>query len=88
MFFWEKFAEKLPPKYIMSNKPNPSYLATATFDEDVVREDLRRTIKAAKENGLCVEFLLKDISTVRKDPKRLWRWAEIATEETMNSILK
>lgn len=84
----EKFAEKLPPKYIMSNKPNPSYLATATFDEDVVREDLRRTIKVAKENGLCVEFLLKDISTVRKDPKRLWRWAEIATEETMNSVLK
>ena len=83
----EKFAEKLPKKYIMSNKPNPSFLACDSFNEDVVREDLRRTIKAAKHNGLCLEFLLKDLSTVKNDPQRLWRWSEIALEETMNSVL-
>ena len=83
----EHFAEVLPKKYIMSNKPNPSYLAESTFDEEVVRADLRRTIAAAKTNGLGLEFLLKDISTVKNDPQRLWRWSEIAMEETMNAVL-
>jgi len=83
----EHFASVLPKKYIMSNKPNPSYLAESSFDEEVVRKDLRRTIAAAKANGLGLEFLLKDISTVKNDPRRLWRWAEIALEETENAAL-
>ena len=83
----EHFAATLPKKYIMSNKPSPSFLASTTFDEDVVRKDIRRTIKAAKDHGLCLELLLKDISTVKNDPQRLWRWSEIALEETMNSVL-
>ena len=83
----EHFAAVLPKKYIMSNKPNPSYLAESTFDEDVVRTDIRRTINAAKNNGLGLEFLLKDISTVKNDPQRLWKWSEIVLEETMNSVL-
>ena len=81
----EHFAETLPKKYIMSNKPNPALLAGDTFDEEAVRADLRRTIRAAKQNGVCLEMILKDISTVRYDPKRLWRWAEIAREETENA---
>ncbi|MBQ9084671.1 MAG: hypothetical protein IJY24_03350 [Clostridia bacterium] len=83
----EHFASVLPKKYIMSNKPTPSYLAGSSFDEDIVREDIRRTIKAAKENGLGLELLLKDISTVRNDPARLWRWSEIAAEETANAAI-
>lgn len=83
----EHFAAVLPKKYIMSNKPNPSYLAESTFDEDVVRTDIRRTINAAKNNGLGLEFLLKDISTVKNDPQRLWKWSDIVLEETMNSVL-
>ncbi|MBQ6824845.1 MAG: hypothetical protein IJN82_06260 [Clostridia bacterium] len=78
----EEFARKLNKKYIMSNKPNPALLAAPTFDEEAVRADLRRTMQAARENGLALEMLLKDISTVKNDPARLWRWAEIAAEET------
>ncbi len=83
----EHFAATLPKKYIMSNKPTPAYFVGATFDEEVVRKDLRRTIALAKQNDLCLELLLKDISTVENDPTRLWRWSEIALEETMNSVL-
>ena len=36
---------------------------------------------------LLSDRLLKDISTVRNDPARLWRWAEIALEETVNAVL-
>ncbi len=83
----ERFAANLPKKYIMSNKPNPALLAQTSFDEDAVRADLRRTVAAAKNNGLRLEMLLKDISTVHNDPRRLWRWAEIADEETARAAL-
>lgn len=81
----EHFAEVLPKKYIMSNKPNPALLAGDTFDEELVRADLRRTMDAAKQNGVALELILKDVSTVRYDPQRLWRWAEIASEEAKRS---
>ena len=83
----EHFAATLPKKYIMSNKPDPAYLAHSSFDEELVRKDLRRTIAAAKAHGLGLELLLKDITTVKGDPRRLWRWSEIALEETMNAVL-
>jgi len=30
-------------------------------------------------------LILKDISTVKYEPQRLWRWAEIAAEETLRA---
>ena len=77
----EAFAEKLPKSIIMSNKPTPALLAGDSFDEDAVRRDLRRTIAAARRNGKALEMILKDISTVRYQPQRLWRFSEIALEE-------
>ncbi len=78
----ENFARKLPKGYVMSNKPTPAVLAYDSFDESAARGDLRRTILAARENNVPLEMILKDVSTVRYDPKRLWRWAEIAIEES------
>lgn len=80
----EHFAEVLPKKYIMSNKPNPALLAAGTFDEELIRADLRRTMEAAKRYNVPLEMILKDISTLQNDPTRLWRWAQIAAEETAN----
>lgn len=77
----EKFAERLEKKYIMSNKPTPAYLAGKTVNWDVVRADLRRTVTAARENGVRLEMILKDLSTVQYDPSRLSTWAKIALEE-------
>ena len=77
----EAFAEKLPKHIIMSNKPSPAMLAGESFDEEAVRADLRRTIEAARKNGVQLEMILKDISTVRYQPQRLWRYSEIALEE-------
>ncbi len=80
----ESFAEKLPKKYIMSAKPSPAFLSGDVMDEEAVRKDLRRTINCAKENGIALELILKDISTVRNDPSRLCRWSQIAKEEVMS----
>ena len=77
----EPFAEKMPVYCVMSNKPNPAYLANGTLNEDVVRADIRRTIAAAKAHDRSLELILKDISTVKHNPACLWRWQEIAMEE-------
>ena len=77
----EAFAEKMPATIIMSNKPSPAFLAGDSFDEDVVRKDIRRTVDAARKNGKKLEMILKDVSTIRYDPQRLRRYSEIATEE-------
>jgi hypothetical protein len=31
-------------------------------------------------NDICLEIIMKDISTVRYQPQRLWEWVEIAGE--------
>lgn len=77
----EAFAEKLPKTIVMSNKPTPAVLAGDSFDEEAVRSDIRRSIKAARDYGKTLEMIIKDVSTVRYDTSRLIRFCEIATEE-------
>jgi hypothetical protein len=64
--------------YVMSRKPNPAILAEDDWHPDRARADLRNFLEHARE---ChVELIMKDISTVRYQPRRLWEWAAIATE--------
>ncbi len=80
----EVFASKLPKGYVMSNKPTPALLAVDSMNYDEVRADIRRTMKAAKDNNVNLELILKDISTARYEPQRLWEWSKIALEEAKN----
>ena len=73
-----RFAERIGPALVMSAKPSPAFLATDSFDVDAVRRDLEYTCALARRNGVNLEFLLKDVSTVRGEPGRLARWAETA----------
>ena len=74
----EKAAERIDGRFVISRKPSPAFLATDTWEPDAVRKDLQETYDTARKYGCPVEFILKDISTVRYDPKRLWEWDEIA----------
>lgn len=74
----EHFAAQLRKDIVMSNKPSPAFLAGEHMDFDGIAADLRRTCKAAKDNDLRVEMILKDVSTVRRAPERLTQWAELA----------
>lgn len=80
----ENFAANIGPELVMSNKPHPALLATDRFDEDAVRADIRRTCAAAKNYCVNLELIQKDVSTVRYEPQRLTRWAEIAMEVVLN----
>ena len=76
----ESFAAQVGRNFVMSAKPTPAFLADASMDEAVIRRDLEEYCTLAKRYHLSIEFLLKDVSTVRNDPARLARWAEIAMD--------
>ena len=65
--------------YVYSHKPNPAILAESRWRPDQAHAELRNILE--KTRGCNVEIVLKDISTVRHQPQRLWQWAQIATEE-------
>ena len=76
----KKAAERIDGRFVISRKPSPAFLATASWDREAVRKDLQDTYDAAKGSGCAVEFILKDISTVKYDPQRLWDWNNVARE--------
>lgn len=80
----EAFAEKMPKNWVMSNKPNPALLVGDIMDMEEARKDLRRTMAAAKANNCNLEIILKDISTVKYQPQRLWDWSRMAVEEAQS----
>lgn len=74
----ERGAAEIGDKYVYSRKPSPALLAVDTFSPDHVRQDLLATRKVCEKHGCPLEIILKDISTVRYQPERLFQWAQIA----------
>lgn len=71
-------ADEIGQDYVLSYKPNPAIFAEDTWDVDSVRKDLYA--KLSKIRNCRVEIILKDISTLRYQPKRLWDWTKIAKD--------
>ncbi|MDR1444798.1 MAG: hypothetical protein LBI94_07960 [Treponema sp.] len=76
----ERGAEEIGKDYVFSNKPNPAFIAGTSFDQDLVRGDLRTTREICSRRGCPLEFIFKDISTLCNRPERLKQWAAIAME--------
>jgi hypothetical protein len=75
----QRVVENIGGDYVVSRKPSPAVLAEDDWHPERARQDLRDFLQAA--HGRChVELIMKDISTVRYHPQRLWEWAAIATE--------
>jgi hypothetical protein len=75
----ERAASQIQDKYIFSYKPNPAILAGSAWNPAQLRRDIREALE--KTRGCRVELILKDITTVSNEPRRLWKWAEITMEE-------
>jgi hypothetical protein len=73
-------AAEIKGDYVYSRKPNPAQLASFEFNEKEVRAHLQASVDVCARHGCPLELILKDISTVRYEPQRLWRWAEIAMD--------
>ena len=76
----ERGAGEIGADYVYSRKPSPAFLAESEFDVGRVRRDLAFTRDVCTVHGCPLEFILKDISTVRYEPQRLTQWARAAME--------
>jgi hypothetical protein len=75
----DRAAERVGRRYVFSFKPNPAWLAEDTWRPDAVRAYLRDALERTR--GCAVEVILKDVSTIRFQPQRLWDYARLASEE-------
>jgi hypothetical protein len=76
----EKIMEGLGSKMVYSIKPSPAILAEDNWHPERARAEIRRVLDIGGGQA-HMEFIMKDISTVRRQPQRLWEWAQIAMEE-------
>ena len=76
----ERGAAEIGGDFVYSRKPSPALLATDHFSPEKVRADLAATRAVCEKYGCPLEFILKDISTVRYEPQRLFEWARIAMQ--------
>lgn len=74
----ERGAEEIGRDFVYSRKPNPALVAVDRLNIELVQKDLEATLNVCKKYGCPLEFILKDISTVRYHPENLFRWAETA----------
>lgn len=75
-------AKELGNQYGYSRKPNPSLISTETFDDDLIKADLRETMQLTKEHGCSLEIAMKDVHTLHDEPNRLTRWVNLARKVT------
>jgi hypothetical protein len=76
----DKGAAGIGRDFVFSRKPNPAFLAWDDYNLGLVREDLEETRDICWAHGCPLELILKDISTVRYEPQRLFDWARVAME--------
>jgi hypothetical protein len=74
----EYLAGEFGRNYVYSRKPNPSYISTRQFDDDVIRNDIRNTLTTAKDCN--VEIVMKDVHTLSGEPQRMARWVKLTRE--------
>jgi len=76
----ERGAAEIGGDFVYSRKPSPAMVATEEFNPQRVRDDLTATRTVCEKYGCPLEYILKDISTVRYEPQRLFEWGRIAME--------
>ncbi|MDR3342223.1 MAG: hypothetical protein LBT14_05435 [Treponema sp.] len=57
------------------------------LNEDALKKEIRETIEPCIANKCPYEFVLKDISTVVKNPENLFNWVKI-TNSVIDSYYK
>lgn len=73
-----RMVEQVGTDYVLSRKPNPNVFARDSWNPELARQQLVEFLDASR--GCHRELIMKDISTVRYQPQRLWEWAALAME--------
>jgi len=72
----EKAASRAKRRYVFSHKPTPACFAEDQFDAARAEQELRQRLE--RSGNMPCEIIMKDISTVRGDVRRLIDWCQMA----------
>lgn len=73
--------EKMGSQYIVSFKPNSTYLNLDPSEgERRLREEMENVCRWARTYNCNVEIIMKTIINLNHEPERLWRWCDMAAE--------
>lgn len=75
----EEGATSIGSDFVYSLKANPAIMAGDEWDSVQARKEIAERLD--KTRNCAVEIVMKDLSTVRNQPQRLWEWTRIASEE-------
>jgi len=70
----EVAARNIGSDYVLSAKPNPAFVNSPTFRPEPVQREIQRYLEACRRHGTTCEFVLKDISTIARNPSNLTTW--------------
>jgi len=73
-----KSAAQLGSDYVFCCKPHPAAVATERMDEAAITRHMAEVFTITRQHECRVELMLKDLHTVRHEPRRLARWVELA----------
>jgi hypothetical protein len=76
----ERMAEETAGDYVFSYKPSPAVLATDVWNPELAAKELENMLEITHRHRCPVELIMKDITTVRYQPQRLWEWTRMAAE--------
>ncbi|MBT3423882.1 MAG: hypothetical protein HN431_13855 [Bacteroidetes bacterium] len=76
----ERGSAEIGGDFLCSRKPNPFSVAKDGFDAATVQENSHNTRELCVKNGCPMEYIHKDISSVRYEPTHLTEWANIAMQ--------
>jgi hypothetical protein len=76
---FESLIRQVGADYVISYKPSPAIFAEEVWRPEKARAALVRVLELTQRR--ChLEIIMADVSTVRRDPRRLWDWARLASE--------
>ncbi len=75
----ERCAKQIGEDYIVSWRPNPTDTVSAEFNEEKIRNLLKRYMESL--NGCYAHLMLKDVETVGGDPGRIKSFFDMARDE-------
>jgi hypothetical protein len=73
----ELLAQKVAKNYVYVYKPNPSRICLPDPDWQAAEREVRETLHIAC--GCPIHIVMKDTHTFHNDPRRITRWAEMAS---------
>ena len=80
----ESTMEQLGDRYVISFKPNSTYLAHESAGFDYLRKEMATALDLSRKYKVNLVFNMKTLISLNGDPTRLWKWCDMASDMVAN----